>query len=221
MFHVKHSISHIIYSVEDLKSTETIIQSNNEVLGKYTERLLWWNEKINLVSRDVSHETLMSHVHHSLLLYPLIERLSPKKVIDTGTGGGLPGLPLAVCMPAITFHFNDIVQKKIMAVKQMSKTLGLDNTSFGAGSIANEKMDIGELVITKHAFKISDLVGFLEGKPWAEILFLKGEEEVGGELSKTSLPLKAEVISLDKVITDEFYQGKAIVRVKRMAEAHE
>ncbi len=215
MFHVKHSISYTTYLAEDLKSTETIIQSNSEALGKYTERLLWWNDKINLVSRDVSHETLMSHIHHSLLLYPLIERLSPNKVIDTGTGGGLPGLPLAIALPTITVHFNDIVQKKIMAVKQMSKALSLGNTSFGAGSIAREKIAVGDLVITKHAFKISDLAGFLDEKPWTEILFLKGEKEVEEELSKTSQALQVEVLNLDKVITDEFYQGKAIVRVKR------
>ncbi len=221
MFHVKHSISHTIYSDEDLKKSETIIQSNNETLSKYAEQLLWWNNKINLVSRDVSHETLMSHIHHSLLLYPIIERLSPQKVIDTGTGGGLPGLPLAACLPEITFHFNDIVQKKIMVVKQMCKALSLDNVSFGAGSIVNEKMSTGDLVITKHAFKISDLVGFLEGEPWTEILFLKGEREVEEELSKASHPLQVEVINLDKILADEFYEGKAIVRVKRKGDGYE
>jgi len=218
MFHVKHSIQNSPITKEQLVGLNQLLSANDIKLSKYADLLLWWNSKINLVSRGVSRETVFEHVKHSLLLIDFVNKSKSKRVIDTGTGGGLPGIPLAICMPDTQFVLNDIVSKKMMAVKQMIKTLELTNVVVQSGSIERMEVNNQDLVITKHAFKLNELTTFLGEKDWSKLLFLKGEGEVANELSGINEPLKIHITNLDQVIKSEFYNGKAIVEVTRSHE---
>ncbi|MEQ9309769.1 MAG: RsmG family class I SAM-dependent methyltransferase [Balneolaceae bacterium] len=215
MFHVKHLIINSEISASDLQRVNDFLEINDKIFEEYVDQLLWWNQKINLVSRGVSRETAIEHVKHSLLLVGAIERSGATKIIDTGTGGGLPGLPLAICYPEKEFVLNDIVEKKLMAVKQIALKLRLKNVKVEAKSIADISMVEKDLIITKHAFKVDELILHLESKPWNTILFLKGEEEVLNELNGIGEPLTINIINLDNVIKSEFYKGKAIVEVSK------
>ena len=218
MFHVKHQIIHSEYPIELLEEAESLTSYNTHHLKNYSEKLLWWNTKINLVSRDVSHETINEHIRHSLLLSGFVSKEEGKRVIDTGTGGGLPGLPLAICMPEKNFILNDIVSKKIIAVKQMAGTLNLKNLETISESIKNLNIEEGDIVVTKHAFKINQLIELLGNKKWNKIYFLKGRAEAGGELEGVGFPLSIEVFSLERMLKKEFYKGKAVVKVEKSRE---
>lgn len=215
MFHVKHQVQHSAISEESLSMLNDLLDKNFVKLSQYSEELFWWNSKINLVSRDVSHETILEHIKHSLLIATTGSFLNAKKVIDTGTGGGLPGIPLAICFPEKEFLLNDIVSKKLVAGKQILRKLGISNATTEAGSIAGVKLNTDDLVVTKHAFKVFELTNYLEGKNWDKLVFLKGEEEAVKEIEEIEEALNVSIINLDKVIESPFYKGKAIIEVTR------
>lgn len=216
MFHVKHQIAHSSISEESLTKLNDLLDKNFVKLSQYSEELFWWNSKVNLVSRDVSHETILEHIKHSLLVATIESFGSATKIIDTGTGGGLPGIPLAICFPEKEFLLNDIVSKKLVAGKQILRKLKITNATTESGSIANVEIGNQDLIITKHAFKVFELTNYLEGKNWRKLVFLKGEREATEELTSIEEPLNVSITNLDKVIDNPFYKGKAIVEVTRL-----
>lgn len=203
MFHVKQS--------EILHTSKQLVQQHNAELNHYADRLLWWNAKVNLVSRDVSRETIMSHIEHSLTLNMFLRPLS--NWVDAGTGGGLPGIPLAIVNPELTFTLNDIVQKKCTVLKSIIREIGLSNVQVVEGSIAGVPLDNETGVCTKHAFKIPQLLDFIKGNPSlpGRILWLKGYDEAVQDIEKQTTQDSFEILNLDNS-EDSFYRGKAIVK---------
>ena len=208
-----------------------LYKHNLASLNNYIEELQWWNKRVNLVSRDVSRETIVKHVEHSLLLLlvPIVNEAA--NIFDVGTGGGLPGLPLAICR---TDHsrqrivMNDKVEKKIWAVKQMIQKLGVagvDTIAKNAATITHR--DIGSvsrgtmgessatICITKHAFKVDQLLALISPELANEFVFLKGQAEAMEEIKRIKEPVSALIYSLDEIDETAFYQGKAIVHLSR------
>ncbi len=208
-----------------------LYKNNLASLNNYIEELQWWNKRVNLVSRDVSRETIVKHVEHSLLLLlvPIVNEAA--NIFDVGTGGGLPGLPLAICR---TDHsrqrivMNDKVEKKIWAVKQMIQKLGVagvDTIAKNAATITHR--DIGSvsrgtmgessatICITKHAFKVDQLLALISPELANEFVFLKGQAEAMEEIKRIKEPVSALIYSLDEIDETAFYQGKAIVHLSR------
>lgn len=214
LFHVEQSITYQKVSRETFADLDRFIEPHRKELETYVEQLFWWNERINLVSRDVSRETLWEHIRHSLLVSSLDCYKESKIIVDAGTGGGLPGLPLALISPGKSFILNDIVSKKIIAVKQMARKLGVKNITTNDRSITELDLNEPFLLVTKHAFKINDLFRMVADKPWSHIIFYKGldfEDELQGLTNKVRI--RAFKLFADQTLP--FYKGKALVEVVR------
>ena len=89
----------------------------------------FWNDKVNVVSRQDIDNIYQHHVLHSLAISKFIEFQPGTKVLDLGTGGGFPGIPLAIMFPEVEFHLVDSIEKKVHVADMISKALGLQNIS--------------------------------------------------------------------------------------------
>lgn len=208
---MSRSISHHHVSRETLIRARELADKHQKSLDAYLDQLLWWNDKVNLVSRDVSRETLQEHLVHSIIpaAMELFEGIDDW--VDAGSGGGLPGIPLALVEPDTRWLLNDIVQKKILAVRQIARSLKLVDVDAEAGSIEHVSMNGGRGVITKHAFSVGDLLQMIEGKPWKKVIMLKGGEEAREELNCTSFEGSAHLYTFDFGDREPFYRGKGIL----------
>jgi 16S rRNA (guanine527-N7)-methyltransferase len=212
---VKHGIKKVLVGAEILVETRQIYQNNENALEAYIDVLLEWNAKINLVSRTVSRETVREHVVHSLLPIPLSLLERHQVWVDSGTGGGLPGIPLAICEPEKFWFLNDNVRKKMRAVNDIIETLGLENVQTIAKSISLVELKKGTGILSKHAFKIPDLLKHLGTKPWKTILMWKGAEDAESEIKESRKMLSATIYKFDFGKEEQFYEGKGLVKIER------
>jgi 16S rRNA (guanine527-N7)-methyltransferase len=210
---VKHSLKESLLSQKNLDDATALYNRHSNKLEQYIDYLLEWNEKINLVSRTVSRETVREHVVHSLV--PVTAGLldGADRWIDSGTGGGLPGIPLSIVLPGKEFLLNDNVRKKMMAVEDIIGRMRLENAVTIPKSVSLVELDKGTGIVTKHAFKIYDLVRLLKGKPWEKIVMYKGADDVEGELKKTKGKLRVVLYRFD--FNNSFYDGKGLVVIER------
>lgn len=212
---MEHQITRLDLPPEIAENTRQIFSEKRAAFEDYIDRLLWWNKKINLVSRDVSRETILLHVEHSLVISGSGLLKKAEEIIDSGTGGGLPGIPLAIVWPEKRVLLNDVVSKKVMACKHISSGLKLNNIDAAADSVKNIEIKNGAVIVSKHAFKINDLLEMIREKPWKNIVLLKGGEEVGQELSGISEKLMIKIIDLEPGFKHPFYKGKAMVEITK------
>lgn len=208
----QHQISRHTVSRETFSKSDALLEKYRSAIEEYLDLLLWWNRRINLVSRDVSRETLMEHVRHSLLLVQFEAFQEAGLIVDAGTGGGLPGIPLAIASPEKQFILNDIVSKKVIALREMVRMLGLDQVVCQDRPVERLSVDDPFLLISKHAFKINQLWRMVNDKPWVSMVFYKGLNfEI--ELEEIDEPLNLECHDLSN--GSEFYKGKALVVINK------
>lgn len=207
---MKHTINHRPVPRETFDSVAALYNDFRSHFEAYVDQLFWWNERINLVSRDVPRETIAEHIKHSLLLHAFECFIKSEVVVDAGTGGGLPGIPLSIINPQKRFLLNDIVSKKVLAVKQIAKKLSLGNIHTADKSIGNLSIDTPFLLISKHAFKIDALYQMTEHLPWTEMVFYKGID-FKDELDDIDHPLSISVYDLSRNSKNNFYKDKALV----------
>ncbi|MDZ7716503.1 MAG: RsmG family class I SAM-dependent methyltransferase [Balneolaceae bacterium] len=210
----QHKITYQAVPRETFDNIDEIIERFRVPLQSYLDQLFWWNERINLISRDVSRETAWDHIRHSLLLKHIPIYQSNSIIVDAGTGGGLPGLPLSITTENKQFVLNDIVTKKILAVKQIARKLSLENVSTDDGSIAELSIGNPFLLISKHAFKINDLFHLTNDLPWTGMIFYKGIH-FKDELEGINSPLSIIVYDLFEESQDSFYKDKAIIQIEK------
>ena len=212
---MEHELNYKGFSEKLAKQVRDSHEKYKDQLNAYVDKLLWWNQKINLVSRDVSRETIIKHVEHSLAISVSELFVSAEMVVDAGTGGGLPGIPLAILSPEKRVVLNDVVSKKIMACKRMATELSLENVKAESRSIESVELEKGAIIISKHAFKVNDLYSMIRKKPWKGLVLLKGIDEVEGELEGVEESLIINVWDLKAGLMNEFYEGKAMIEIKR------
>jgi 16S rRNA (guanine527-N7)-methyltransferase len=215
------NIQTINVSRETHRQVEDLYETHQEALETYRDQLLWWNERVNLISRTITPVELLEHIKHCLFPIALNLLGDHKRLIDSGSGGGLPGIPLAIALPDHSVLLNDIVQKKLFAAQQIGRKLKLNNLDAQHCSVSNVEMDGQSILISKHAFKIPELIEHLDAKRPAKIILYKGEDwksEIENLSDDTISSLRS--FKLDRHTTNSFYQGKVILELN-LSPAHE
>lgn len=203
-------VSKYFTNLSDLQKTQF---SELESLYKY------WNEKINVISRKDIDYLYFHHVLHSLAIAKFIDFKDGTKIIDLGTGGGFPGIPLAIMFPDCDFLLIDSINKKIKVVKEVSDAIKLKNVRaiHGRAEELKEKFDF---VVTRAVAKVDTLL------PWSRKILSKSHKnmypnglialkgDIKSELELLPKYEYKEIIPITKFFNDPYFQEKFLLYIQ-------
>jgi 16S rRNA (guanine527-N7)-methyltransferase len=192
--------------------TEIQFKQFEALQGLYEE----WNSQINVISRKDIEALYLRHVLHSLALAKLIEFKAGAQILDVGTGGGFPGIPLAILFPEVKFHLVDSINKKLKVVNGVAESLGLENiktTHARAESIKGHY----DFIISRAVTNMPDFVGWVKNKIAKKsvhpikngVLYLKG----GDLTEELKIYTKATLYDLSAYFEEDFFETKKIVHL--------
>jgi 16S rRNA (guanine527-N7)-methyltransferase len=175
-----------------------------------------WNEKINVISRKDIDALYTKHVLHSLGIAKIQAFEPGTYVLDVGTGGGFPGIPLAILFPETRFYLIDVIAKKIKVVQAVAEALGLKNVKAEQIRAENVKGDF-DFIVSRAVTNMPDFVSWVKTKIKKQhkhelkngILYLKG-----GDLTEELKDFpKATLYDLADIFEDEFFETKKVVHL--------
>ena len=189
-----------------------------EQFNKLGELYRFWNAQINVISRKDIDSLYLHHILHSLGIAKVISFLPGEKVMDVGTGGGFPGIPLAILFPETSFHLVDSIGKKIKVVQEVASGIGLKNlkATHARAEQIDEKFDF---VVSRAVTQLKDFYPWVKGKFSKEsnnilqngILYLKGgdlEQEI-----KESKLKDVKQIPLSSFFGEDFFDTKFVIYI--------
>lgn len=193
-----------------------LTENQLEQFRKLEELYKDWNAKINVISRKDIDELYTKHVLHSLGIAKVIDFQPGSKILDVGTGGGFPGIPLAILFPEVDFYLIDVIAKKIRVVNEVAKGLGLQNVRAEQMRAENVKEDF-DFIVSRAVTNMPDFYSWVKDKIKKKqnhelkngILYLKG-----GDLTEelAAFP-KATQYNLSDFFEDEFFETKKVVHL--------
>ncbi len=177
----------------------------------------FWNEQINVISRKDIDLLYERHVLHSLGIAKVCQFLPEQTVLDVGTGGGFPGIPLAILFPETQFHLVDSIGKKIKVVKEVSQAINLQNVkaTHARAEEIDEKFDF---VVSRAVTQLKDFYPWIKNKFNKQsknklkngLLYLKGGD-LTEEIAESGL--KVQQFPLSIFFEEEFFETKKVVYV--------
>lgn len=176
-----------------------------------------WNAKINVISRKDIGNLYEHHILHSLGIAQVIRFVPGSRIMDLGTGGGFPGIPLAILFPEVQFHLVDSIGKKVRVANEVAQSIGLKNTTF-SHMRAEEVKETYDFVVSRAVMPLADLMKIVRKNfsPQQQnalpngLICLKG-----GELEHEVMPFrhKASIWNLNEYFEEEFFLTKKVVYV--------
>ena len=176
-----------------------------------------WNSKINVISRKDIENLYEHHVLHSLGIAQIIRFKPGTKIMDLGTGGGFPGIPLAILFPEVQFHLVDSIGKKVRVATEIANSIGLKNVTTRHAR-AEEEKQLFDFVVSRAVMPLADLLKIIRKNisPKQQNVFPNGLICLkGGELAHEILPFRNQAISMDLKdhFKEEFFETKKVVYV--------
>lgn len=204
-----------------MKEIESYFKSLTELQVKQFDALFDlysdWNDKINVISRKDIDNLYLHHVLHSLAIAKYVTFVEGTTIIDVGTGGGFPGIPLAIFFPDVKFLLLDSIGKKVRVAGEIAKSIGLDNVEVIHSRIENEKRKF-HFVVSRAVMSLPELIKLTRKNILREqinsipngVICLKG-----GDLTSETEAFKniADIVSLSEYFTEPFFQTKKLVYV--------
>lgn len=176
-----------------------------------------WNSKINVISRKDITNLYEHHVLHSLGIAKVINFTPDTQIMDLGTGGGFPGIPLAILFPEVQFHLVDCIGKKVKVATEVANAIGLKNVTFRHCRAEEEKRKF-DFVVSRAVMPLGDLIKIIRKNIRQEqhnvlpngLICLKG-----GELEQETMPVKHKTMLYDlkDEFTEDFFKTKKVVYV--------
>lgn len=177
-----------------------------------------WNEKINVISRKDIDNLYTNHILHSLSIAKFTDFKPGSTILDMGTGGGFPGIPLAIMFPECKFHLVDRTGKKIKVASDIASQIGLTNVTFQHGDVAEVKEKF-DFVVSRAVMQLDSLIPLIRKNIKKEcinsipngLICLKGgelEEEIG----KVKMP--SITANISDYFTEDFFKTKKVVYIQ-------
>lgn len=197
-----------------------ITQKQKEQFAQLKELYDTWNQQINVISRKDMDNFYLHHVLHSLAIAKVVQFKDFTEVMDAGTGGGFPGIPLAIIFPEVKFYLVDSIGKKIKVVNEVADSLGLANIE--AEKIRMEQVNrTFDFIISRAVTSLPDFMRWTSYKFHNKsfnsisngILYIKG-----GDLQKELAEVKKfkkKVYNIPDFFKDDFFETKKVVHIYR------
>lgn len=175
-----------------------------------------WNSKINVISRKDMEHFYLHHVLHSLAIAKTFTFTPGMRILDVGTGGGFPGIPLAILFPETNFTLVDSIGKKITVVKEVASAIGLKNVE-AFQTRAEDMKGQWDIVVSRAVTELPKFMTLvrnrLNRKPAGnqpKVIYLKG-----GDVEKelTDLRMPYTITNIDGFFTEEFFSTKLVVKI--------
>lgn len=200
-----------------LKYFKNLSDTQKEQFAALYDLYTDWNSKINVISRKDITNLYEHHVLHSLGIAEVIRFKPGTRVMDLGTGGGFPGIPLAIMFPETQFHLVDSIGKKVKVATEIASAIGLKNVTTRHCRAEEEKAEF-DFVVSRAVMPLTDLLKIIRKNISREqqnalpngLICLKG-----GELANEVMPVKnqTEIYDLKNYFEEEFFETKKVVYV--------
>ncbi len=196
--------------------SEKQLQQYNALFALYED----WNSKINVISRKDMEGLYFKHVLHSLSIAATIDFKPGTQILDIGTGGGFPGVPLAIFFPEVRFHLVDSIAKKLKVVNEVASAIELINITTQHTRVEDMKPRLFDFVVSRAVAPIKDLW------QWSRPFIKKGHDHEhangliclkGGDLAQeiSESQVRPHLLSIYDIFQEDFFQEKYLVHVAR------
>ena len=200
-----------------LKYFPELTEEQKIQFGKLYELYTDWNAKINVISRKDIENLYEHHVLHSLGIAKILRFTPGSHIMDLGTGGGFPGIPLAILFPDVKFHLVDSIGKKLRVASAVAESSGLKNVTF-CHERAEEEKQLFDFIVSRAVMPLADLLKIIRKNIAVTqhnalpngLICLKG-----GELENEAMPFKhlTTIWDLKDYFTEDFFETKKVVYV--------